>query len=133
MLAMPSEIVLLLSYLLMMLYLDTTCNNLLILQNAITSLHSWASEWQLETSYSKFQVLLLGAQHHHADYHLGSLVLSTNWFAKDFGFVLDWKIKFKSLYTDLYVWAIQRSALILRSLPLMISTYSRVRLFYLVT
>ena len=60
------------------LYLDISYNNSsLILQDAITSLHYWVNEWQLEISNNKCQVLHLGAQHQHADYHLGNFVLST--------------------------------------------------------
>ena len=78
------------------LYLYISCNNSsLILQEAITSLHYWANEWQLEISYNKCQVLHLGAQHQHADYHLGNFVRSTTSCAKDLGFLVDSKLQFK--------------------------------------
>ena len=98
------------------LYLDISCNNYsLILPEAITSFHYWANEWQLEISYNKCQVLHLGAQHQHANYHLGNFVLSTTSCAKDLGLIVEFKLNFKSLYTDVYVRASQRSALILHS------------------
>ena len=53
------------------LYMYISCNNAsLILQEAITSSHYWAIDWQLEISYNKCQVLYLEAQHQHADHHL---------------------------------------------------------------
>ena len=56
------------------LYVDISCNNYyLILQEAITFLHNCTNEWQLEISYNKCKVLHLGAQHQHADHHLGYL------------------------------------------------------------
>ena len=54
----------------------------------------------------------------HADYHLENCVLSTTSCAKDFCFLIDSKLKYKSLYTDLYVRESQRPALILHSFTL---------------
>ena len=70
-------------------YLNISCNYLsLIFPEAMTSLHSWANEWPLEISYNKCQVLLLGAQHQHVDYHLGNCDLSTTSCVKHLGFLI---------------------------------------------
>ena len=67
------------------------------------------------------QVLHLGAQLQQAD--LGNFVPSTTLCATSHGFLVDSKLKFKSLYTDLNVRASQISVIILRSLPRVIPSY----------
>ena len=106
------------------LYLDISCNNSsLIPHEAIIALHSWTIEWQLEISYNKCQVLHLGAQHQHADYHLRSFVLSTISCAKDLGFLVDAKLKIKSLFKTPLVRASRDLHWFCVALPLVIPSH----------
>ena len=68
-----------------------------MLEEAITSLHACANEWQFEISCKKCQVLHLGAHYQYASNHLESFAVRTISFAEDFGFLDESKLKFKSL------------------------------------
>ena len=71
------------------------------LQTQLDNIHTWSSIWQLNISYSKWNILHVGTKSNHTVYHISTHPINPVDYVKDLGVIVEPDLKFSRHINDI--------------------------------